>query len=147
MDCAEPLTLLQFDGRRFSDVTLSADLPIVGKSHGHYLNVRPVGTTSDRSAIGARVVLHAGGRAQHRLVSGGSRFGCLPFEPHSGLGTETPAVDALDIWWPSGARQRVPGPIAAPTTVSITDGGRRVNEVHALARRRASSAIGRGWYA
>src|SRR5438034_8280688 len=40
---------------------------------------------SNRSAIGARVCLEAGGRKQYREVSGGSNFGCLPFEQHFGL--------------------------------------------------------------
>ena len=56
---------------------------------GHYLNIRLVGTRSNRSAIGARIKIEAGGREQHRLVSGGSQFGCLPFEQHFGLGPVT----------------------------------------------------------
>jgi hypothetical protein len=45
---------------------------------GNYLSVRWVGTRSNRDAISARLSLQAGGREQHRLVSGGSGFGCLP---------------------------------------------------------------------
>jgi VCBS repeat protein/ASPIC/UnbV protein len=168
MERFEPLTLLQNDGRRFRDVTFSAGLPMVGKSHGvnmadlfgdgrmtiivasggaypgdlltvgafcptellgHYLNVRLVGTVSNRSAIGARIKLVAGKRPQHRLVSGGSQFGCLPFEQHFGLGT-TDVVDEIEVWWPSGLRQTLAGPIPADKTILITETANRIDDVH-----------------
>ncbi len=95
---------------------------------GHYLNVRLVGTTSNRDAIGARLVLHAGQRQMHRLVSGGSQFGCLPFEQHFGLGDAVTA-DALDIWWPSGLRQRVT-PLPVDTTIRVVEGDHRAVPVY-----------------
>ena len=98
---------------------------------GHYLNVRLAGIRSNRSAIGARVRLEAGGKSQHRLVSGGSQFGCLPFEQHFGLGTDTQVVDAIEIAWPSGARQRIAGPIAADDTIRITEGDDSLEDVYA----------------
>ncbi len=73
---------------------------------GNYLNVRLIGTKSNRNAVGARVKLVAGGREQHRLVSGGSGFGYLPYEQHFGLG-DLQAVDSIEIVWPSGLKQRV----------------------------------------
>ena len=97
---------------------------------GHYLNVRLNGTTSNRSAIGARLKIEAGGREQHRLVSGGSQFGCLPFEQHFGLGPATEVVDAIEIWWPSGLRQRIAGPIPANNTIRITEGDDRLANVY-----------------
>ncbi len=97
---------------------------------GNYLNVRLVGTRSNRSAIGARLRIEAGGRSQHRLVSGGSQFGCLPFEQHVGLGTAA-VVDAIEIAWPSGLRQRIAGPVAANNTIQITEGDDRLEEVYA----------------
>ncbi len=87
---------------------------------GNYLNVRLVGTRSNRDAIGARVALTASGRTQHRLVSGGSFFGCLPFEQHFGLG-ELTAVDGLEIRWPSGLVQRLTG-LPMNDTVRIVEG-------------------------
>ncbi|MEM7356006.1 MAG: FG-GAP-like repeat-containing protein [Acidobacteriota bacterium] len=86
---------------------------------GNYLNVRLVGTTSNRDAIGARLVLEAGGRQQHRLVSGGSCFGCLPLEQHFGLG-QVESASALAIRWPSGARQRIEKP-PINTTIRIVE--------------------------
>jgi hypothetical protein len=76
---------------------------------GNYLNVRLVGTQSNRDAIGARLTLRAGGREQHRLVSGGSGFGCLPYEQHFGLGALT-QIEWLEIRWPSGHMQRLDRP-------------------------------------
>jgi tetratricopeptide (TPR) repeat protein len=73
---------------------------------GNYLNVRLVGTRSNRDAIGARLKLWAGGREQYRLVSGGSSFGCLPYEQHFGLGRLT-QIEWLEIRWPSGHVQRL----------------------------------------
>ena len=87
---------------------------------GNYLNVRLVGTESNRDAVGARLALHAGGRVQHRLVSGGSGFGCLPYEQHFGLGAAT-AARWLEIRWPSGRRQRVASP-PVNDTVRVVEG-------------------------
>ena len=80
-------------------------------------------------AIGARLSLTAGGRTQHRLVSGGSQFGCLPFEQHFGLGDLT-QVDRIDIWWPSGLRQHVAGPLSANATIRIAEGQPEVIDVY-----------------
>ncbi|MEM7587210.1 MAG: CRTAC1 family protein, partial [Acidobacteriota bacterium] len=95
---------------------------------GNYLNLRLRGTVSNRDAIGARLELLAGGRSQHRLVSGGSYFGCLPLEQHFGLGTTT-SVEAVEISWPSGARQRIEK-LPANTTLVITEGQDDWEEVY-----------------
>jgi tetratricopeptide (TPR) repeat protein len=87
---------------------------------GNYVNVRLVGVKSNRSAIGARVALEAGGRTQYREVSGGSNFGCLPLEQHFGLGTME-AIDAVEIRWPSGLKQRFTG-LPINRTLEFTEG-------------------------
>jgi len=155
----EPPVILQFDGRRFRNVTFTAGMPRFGKSHGaviadltgdgrphillgsggfypaepmpvevyrpivrlgNYLNVRLVGTKSNRDAIGARLRITAGGRTQHHLVSGGSGFGCLPFEQHIGVGAAT-TIEALEIDWPSRTRQRIASP-PINATIRNTEG-------------------------
>ena len=61
--------------------------------------------SANRSAIGARVTLTAGGRAQSREVR--SQSGYLSSgDPrlHFGLG-DAEQIDRLDIWWPSGRTQ------------------------------------------
>jgi tetratricopeptide (TPR) repeat protein len=87
---------------------------------GNYLNVRLEGTTSNRSAIGARICLEADGRKQYREISGGTNFGCLPFEQHFGLAAAQ-QVDALQIRWPSGLVQRFIG-LPINDTVRFTEG-------------------------
>ncbi len=129
------LTLIVASGGAYPGDLLTVGAFCPKERPGHYLNVRLVGARSNRSAIGARIRLEAGGRSQHRLVSGGSQFGCLPLEQHFGLGTDALVVDAIEIWWPSGARQRVAGPIAANNTIRITEGDERVEDVYARAGR------------
>jgi tetratricopeptide (TPR) repeat protein len=68
---------------------------------GNYLAVVLQGTKSNRGAVGARLKLVAGGREQHRVLNGGSNFGCLPPQQHFGLGTLEQA-ESLEVWWPSG---------------------------------------------
>jgi hypothetical protein len=101
---------------------------------GNYLNVRLVGTKSNKSAIGARVRLDAGGRSQHRLVGGGSGFGCMPFEQHFGLG-KLDSVDGIEIWWPSGLRQHIKS-LPVNTTLRIIEGEPEWREVY---KRRSES--------
>ena len=72
---------------------------------GNYLAVVLEGTRSNRGGIGARLKLVAGGREQHRVVNGGSNFGCMPPQQHFGLGM-LEKVDALEVWWPGGKIER-----------------------------------------
>ncbi|MEO7653778.1 MAG: FG-GAP-like repeat-containing protein [Bryobacteraceae bacterium] len=88
---------------------------------GNYLNVRLRGTESNADAVGARIRIEAGGREQHRLVCGGTNFGCLPYEQHFGL-ADTEHVDSLEIRWPSGLRQAFKD-IPANTTIRFIEGG------------------------
>jgi hypothetical protein len=89
---------------------------------GNYLNVRLAGVKSNRSAIGARICLEAGGKKQYREVSGGSSFGCLPFEQHFGL-ADAQKVDAIQIRWPSGLIQHFTD-LQVNDTLSFTEGER-----------------------
>ncbi len=104
---------------------------------GNYLNVRLEGTKSNRNAIGARLRLDAGGRSRHQLVCGGSGFGCLPFEQHLGLG-DIDRVDALEIWWPSGLRQRLEN-LPCNTTIRIVEGRQDWTEVYGQKSLRSTS--------
>jgi len=88
---------------------------------GNFLNVRLVGTgKSNRDAIGARLSLEHEGKSQHLMVSGGSNFGCLPFEQHFGLGERTRA-GTLKIRWPSGQVQEISN-LPINETIRITEG-------------------------
>ena len=75
--------------------------------HGHFLNLSLIGTKSNRSAIGARVTVTAGGRKMiDEVMSGGSYYSQNSFILHFGLGQST-AADAIEIHWPSSTVQKI----------------------------------------
>jgi enediyne biosynthesis protein E4 len=87
---------------------------------GHYLNVALTGTKSNRSAIGARVTVTAGGRKRiDEVMSGSSYYSQNSFTLHFGLGAST-AVDEIEIKWPSGTVQHL-GKTPAGQTVKIKE--------------------------
>ena len=70
----------------------------------HWIKVKLQGTKSNRSAIGARVVVHYGGRKQAQaVVSQSSYYSCDDSRLHFGLGALT-LVD-IDVYWPSGTHE------------------------------------------
>ncbi|HEX8850029.1 MAG TPA: CRTAC1 family protein [Gemmatimonadaceae bacterium] len=86
----------------------------------HWIGVKLVGTRSNRSAIGAEVVLESGDLVQRRIVDGGSGFASQNDRRlHFGLGTRE-WVDRLVIHWPSGTQQVVARP-AIDGFVTITE--------------------------
>ena len=77
----------------------------VPDSANHWIAFRLVGTRSNRSAIGAEVVIESGDLTQRRVVDGGSGFASQnDRRPHFGLGRRE-WVDRVVIHWPSGTRQ------------------------------------------
>ena len=92
-----------------------------GGNRNRFLNVRLVGTKSNRSAIGARVKVTAAGRTQVNEVRSGSSFmSQSDLRLHFGLG-QAPAVDRLEIEWPSGARETMTG-VASNAFITIVEG-------------------------
>jgi enediyne biosynthesis protein E4 len=76
----------------------------------HWIAFALEGTTSNRSAIGARVEVQWSGRRQVQEVSGGSGFSAQNDRRlHYGLGTAT-SVDRVVIRWPSGRTQTIERP-------------------------------------
>jgi hypothetical protein len=66
----------------------------------HFVNLRLVGVQSNRSAIGARVSLYAGGRRQVQEVRSGSTFlSQSDLRLHFGLGS----ADSARLFDPAGA--------------------------------------------
>jgi hypothetical protein len=71
----------------------------------HWVAFRLVGTRSNRSAIGAEVVLEASGLTQRRVVDGGMGFASQNDRRlHFGLGRRE-WVDRVVIHWPAGPEQ------------------------------------------
>ena len=76
----------------------------------HWIAFKLVGTRSNRSAIGAEVMLESGDLRQRRVVDGGSGFASQNDRRlHFGLGARE-WVDRITISWPSGVRQIVTRP-------------------------------------
>jgi hypothetical protein len=76
----------------------------------HWIELKLVGTRSNRSAIGAQVLLETGGMRQLRIVDGGSGFASQnDRRVHFGLGRNT-RVDSLVIHWPCGTVQTIEHP-------------------------------------
>lgn len=70
----------------------------------HWIKVKLIGTKSNRSGIGARVVVHYGGRVQaQQLLSQSSYLSSNDPRLHFGLGAATRAD--VEIFWPSGMRE------------------------------------------
>ncbi len=94
----------------------------------HWLKLKLVGTKSNRSAIGARVVMHYGSKIQAQSVlSQSSYYSANDPRLHFGLG-KVKIVD-LDIYWPSGAREHLKN-IGADQLITIVEGkGIASNEV------------------
>jgi hypothetical protein len=74
-------------------------------SSNHWIELKLVGTRSNRSAIGAEAVLESGDLTQRRVVDGGSGFASQNDRRlHFGLGSKE-WVDRIVIHWPSGTEQ------------------------------------------
>jgi enediyne biosynthesis protein E4 len=72
---------------------------------GNFLYLTLRGTKSNRSAIGARVTVRAGGRNQiDEVMSGGSFYSQNDLSLHFGLG-DAAEVERLEIRWPSGIHE------------------------------------------
>jgi hypothetical protein len=67
----------------------------------HWVHLNLEGTASNRSAVGARVRIAAGGLAQVREVSGGEGSGQGSLTAEFGLGAAS-LIDTITIFWPSG---------------------------------------------
>jgi hypothetical protein len=87
---------------------------------GHWLKVLLVGTSSNRSAIGARVTARYGGRTHAQAVTAQSSFySANDRRLHFGLGADVKAD--LAIRWPNGLEESVPA-VEADQLVVIREG-------------------------
>jgi hypothetical protein len=103
-------------------VNMNSTPSLLKKTGGanHYVNVSLAGTKSNRSAIGARVTVHAGSRKMiDEVMSGGSYYSQNAFTLHFGLG-EASRVSDIEIQWPSGIKQNT-GPVTADQTIQVVE--------------------------
>ncbi|MBC7926162.1 MAG: CRTAC1 family protein [Bryobacteraceae bacterium] len=90
------------------------------KADRHWLQVRLVGTKSNRSAIGARVVAHYGERQQAQTVlSQSSFYSSNASQLHFGLGSS--AAASITVFWPGGLTEKFPG-LTADRLVTLREG-------------------------
>jgi len=88
--------------------------------NNHWLKVKLVGTKSNRSAIGGRVLARYGRKIQaQEVLSQSSFYSANDPRLHFGLGGETSAD--LEIRWPSGLRQILKG-VEANQIVVVKEG-------------------------
>jgi len=86
----------------------------------HWLKVKLIGVQSNRSAIGARVTAHYGGKMQaQEVLSQSSFYSASDLRLHFGLGAATRAD--LEIRWPNGNKERIAN-VAADRLVVIKEG-------------------------
>jgi hypothetical protein len=84
----------------------------------HYLKIDLEGSKSNREGVGAIVKVHVGDRVLTRQLDGKSGYLSQSDVPlYVGLGAADHA-DRIEVTWPSGAEQTVPGPVASgPVTI------------------------------
>jgi hypothetical protein len=103
---------------------------------GNWLKVKLIGTRSNRSAIGARVVARYGGRTQAREVLAQSSFLSVSDRRlHFGLGAAASAE--IEVRWPSGGVEALGG-IPANRLITVREGKgiERVEELRGLLRQK-----------
>ena len=90
------------------------------KGTHHWLKVKLIGTKSNRSAIGARVLARYGKKIQaQEVLSQSSFYSVNDSRLHFGLGSEM-TVD-LEIRWPSGLQEKLRG-VAADQLIVVKEG-------------------------
>ncbi len=135
-----------FDGNGFEDILVMTDrvpgdlqndarpgnpvlLKNVGNENG-WVRLKLRGTSSNRDAVGARVMVFVGDEIQSREVYAGSSM----LSQHSqwltfGLGARS-IVDSVHVIWPEGSTESYPA-VASHQTADLVEGGGRVVPVAA----------------
>ncbi len=94
-----------FSGDGYPNVLFANPGPVAGEVANRWITLRLVGTTSNRSAIGARIRLvvetPGGERAIYATVGTGGSFGSSSLQQEMGLGDAT-AIRFAEIAWPGG---------------------------------------------
>lgn len=96
-----------FGADRFKNAVFENTTPI--DEQNHWIAIRLVGVTSNRSAIGSRIraVVEENGRERsiYRWVNSGGSFGANPLRQQIGLGRAS-RIKVLEIDWPSSGIQQ-----------------------------------------
>jgi hypothetical protein len=137
--CSRGVAFADFDNDGNMDVLINNinDFPTLLKNEGgnrnHWIEIKTVGTKSNRAGIGTRVEVVTGGHAQvDEVRSGGSYLSQSDLSLHFGVGRET-KIDLLDLRWPSGMVDQIRN-LAADGVITVKEGvgvvARSVNSHH-----------------
>jgi enediyne biosynthesis protein E4 len=112
------------DGRPEILIVNMNERPALLKNTGSRQNAIAIaltGTRSNRSAIGARCTVNAGGRRQIAdVVGGGSYYSQNSSTLYFGVG-QAQKIDSIEVRWPAGEKQ-VWSDIAPNSTIRLTEG-------------------------
>jgi hypothetical protein len=76
------------------------------RSSNHWIELRTIGTTSNRDGIGAKIRVRAGDRVLVDEVRSGSSYDSnSDMRVHFGLGAAS-KIDWVEVRWPSGRTER-----------------------------------------
>jgi hypothetical protein len=90
------------------------------RGNHHWLKIKLIGAKSNRSAIGARVVLRYGAKKQaQEVMSQSSFYSSNDPRLHFGLGAETSAD--IEVRWPSGLQEKFKA-VAADQLITVKEG-------------------------
>jgi len=95
--------------------------------HGnHWINVKLIGTRSNRAAVGAEIrvdVPAVSGEitSRYRVISSGSSFGGNSLAPTIGLGTAT-SIPTLEVHWPTSGLRQTFHNVPPDHAIEITEG-------------------------
>ncbi|TDH29249.1 CRTAC1 family protein [Segetibacter sp. 3557_3] len=105
----------------FNNVPMVLESNLSTKTSIHYINVKLVGSTSNRDGFGAVVTVTAGGSKYVKAMDGKSGYLSQSAMPlYFGLGAAT-SVDRIDIAWPSGKKQAVTTGINMNGTTTVRE--------------------------
>ena len=91
------------------------------KQNLSFLKVELIGTTSNRSGLGAMVKVQVGTQTYTKVHDGQSGYLSQSLYPlYFGLG-DAEVVDQIVVRWPSGKEQIVAGPIATNSLVEVRE--------------------------
>ena len=91
------------------------------KTRVRFVEVKLTGTSSNRDGLGAVVKVSAGGSTYTKVLDGNSGYLSHSLYPlYFGLGAAE-SVDGIEVLWPSGRKQSVPGPVKINSVVDVRE--------------------------
>ena len=106
---------------RFVDVSVLISDLSARKKNLHYVKIELVGCASNRSGLGATVIVSAGGQRYAKVHDGQSGYLSQSLYPlYFGLGAAT-AIDRIEVRWPSGKKQLLDGPITPNRLIQVSE--------------------------